>query len=327
MALAFAVICTACSLDTAPPSPVPDLDTLAPVTTAGTVPPTTQPTTPLTLPPSPPGGICRSFNDPVVAGTIEIDAVTEASGIAVSRSHAGIVWMHNDSGGGPVLYATTTAGENMGAFELDTATFDWEDMAIGPGPDPDRDYLYVGDIGDNLHFRPVVTIHRILEPTPDPSGGFVNTVEEFNLIYPDPGFDAESLFVDPLTGDVILVTKPDSSGGAATIFRAPSMQLIDGAAVDLIPIGEFTLERGLFVTAADIDSTGSVILFRGYNEVWLWQRTDIDFTETFATEPCQTPSTAEVQGEAIAFVADGYSYYTVSEGSDPDINYVESIFD
>ena len=40
-----------------------------------------------------------------------------------------------------------------------------------------------------------------------------------------------------------------------------------------------------------------------------------------------TPSTAEVQGEAIAFSADGYSYYTVSEGRRPDINYVENIFD
>ncbi len=58
------------------------------------------------------------------------------------------------------------------------------------------------------------------------------------------------------------------------------------------------------VTAADIDHTGAAIVFRGYNEVWLWPRTDLELTETFAAQPCRTPSTAEVQGEAIAFAAD-----------------------
>jgi hypothetical protein len=61
--------------------------------------------------------------------------------------------------------------------------------------------------------------------------------------------------------------------------------------------------------------------------VWLWQRTDIDLSATFAAEPCNVPSTAEVQGEAITFKRNGYSYYTVSEGSQPDVNYVFSIFD
>jgi hypothetical protein len=61
--------------------------------------------------------------------------------------------------------------------------------------------------------------------------------------------------------------------------------------------------------------------------VWLWTRTDLDFSATFAGEPCNTPSTAEVQGEAIAFAPGGFSYYTMSEGSDPDINYVASDLD
>ena len=26
---------------------------------------------------------------------------------------------------------------------------DWEDIAVGPGPEPNVDYLYVGAIGDN----------------------------------------------------------------------------------------------------------------------------------------------------------------------------------
>ncbi|MDX2342343.1 MAG: hypothetical protein QNL12_00715 [Acidimicrobiia bacterium] len=284
------------------------------------------PTTPPLLPPSPQAGLCRSYDDPAVLGTVANTDITETSGIALSRVHPGIVWMHNDSGGGAVVYATTLEGVDMGTFDIDVAAFDWEDMAIGAGPDPELDYLYLGDIGDNLHFRPVITVYRIAEPIPTPTGGFVADAASFNLAYPEPGPDAESMLVDPVTGDILIITKP-SSGDPAQIFRAPADQLSDGATTNLIAVGSFRLERGTFVTAADIDRSGSVVVFRGYNEVWLWERTDIDFSETFSAEPCRTPSTAEVQGEAISFVGDGYSYVTVSEGTNPDINLVSSIFD
>jgi hypothetical protein len=294
--------------------------TLAPTTTVA------ETTVPPTLPPLPRSGVCRSYQDPVVTGTVTNEAATEISGIVASRTYPDVLWMHNDSGGGPVIYATKVTGEPMGTFEINTTTFDWEDIAIGPGPDPDRDYLYMGDIGDNLHFRSYVSVQRFAEPRPDPAGGSVSDVEEFHLVYPEPGPDAEAMFVDPVTGDLVLVTKPQS-GGDASIYRVPAAELVDGADIELVEIGVFPLERGVFVTGADIDTTGAAILFRGYNEVWLWLRTDLDFTGTFAGEPCRTPSTAEVQGEGIAFAAGGLSYYTISEGRNPDIHYVFSIFD
>ncbi|MDJ0953661.1 MAG: hypothetical protein QNJ81_08275 [Acidimicrobiia bacterium] len=320
------LLLTACSASTTTTTTPPaEITSLAPVPTT-TTPAPPQTTVPPTLPPSAPAGLCRSYEDPVVVGTVGNPSVTETSGIAVSRTHTDIIWMHNDSGGGPFLYAATLSGEPMGTFELATETFDWEDMSIGPGPEPGRDYLYIGDIGDNFNFRPVVVVHRIVEPVPDPAGGSITEVEAINLLYPDPGYDSESLFVDPVTGDLFVITKPEA-GGVALVFRAPAASLVDGATVSLEQVGSFQLEPGLFVTAAAMDTAGSVIGLRGYNEVWIWQREDLSLVETFAAEPCRAPSTAEVQGEAIAFAADGYSYYTMSEGSDPDINYVFSIFD
>ena len=261
-----------------------------------------------------------------MTGTVSVEEVNETSGIALSRDHNDVIWMHNDSGGGPFVYAAGVDGTPLGTFELATDTFDWEDMAIGPGPEPGIDYLYLGDIGDNLRFRPFVVVHRIAEPVPEPAGGVVADVEQISLVYPEPNPDAESLFVDPVTGALFVVTKPEA-GGVAVIYRAGPETLVDGATVDLVEVGRFQLGSGLFVTAADINSTGAVIAFRGYNEVWLWERTDLDMVETFQADPCMTPSTAEVQGEAIAFAAEGYSYYTMSEGRDPDISYVFSIFD
>ncbi len=322
--VAVALVAAACAVNDPAPTTAANLTTFAAVTTSA--PPTTQLTTPATLAPSPPAGLCRSYNEPIAVGTVANNEVTETSGIAVSNTYPGTIWMHNDSGGGANVYATTIDGVDMGTFEIDAPAFDWEDMAIGPGPEPGIDYLYLGDIGDNLHFRGAITVYRIAEPVPNPAGGTTANVARFDLAYPDPGFDSESLFVDPITGDLLVITKP-SSGEPALIFRAPAGALSEETTTDLIPVGAFPLESGVFVTAADIDRTGSVIVFRGYNEVWLWERLDIDFTETFAAEPCRTPSTAEVQGEAIAFVPDGYSYFTISEGTNPDINLVTSIFD
>ena len=109
-----------------------ELTTLAPVSTEATSPPRT---IPVTLPAAAPDGLCRSYEDPAVAGTVTIEAVREISGVASSNNYADVIWMHNDSRGGPFLYATTSAGAPLGTFELDAATFDWEDMALGPGPE------------------------------------------------------------------------------------------------------------------------------------------------------------------------------------------------
>ncbi len=160
---------------------------VAPATTQTTTTTTTLPPPP---PPPLPEGLCRSYEAPVVSGTVDNESVREVSGIATSRNYADVIWMHNDSRGGPIVYATTTGGDPLGTFELDTATFDWEDMSIGPGPEPGVDYLYLGDIGDNFHFRPSLTVHRIAEPYPDPPGGFIADVEVFDLVYPEQGPNA-----------------------------------------------------------------------------------------------------------------------------------------
>ena len=293
---------------------------LSPVTTLAP-PETTTPLPDPTLPALPPAGWCETYADPVSTGVVANEAITEASGIALSRQHPATIWVHNDSGGGPFVYAMNTAGDDVATFELDAPAFDWEDMAIGPGPDPAIDYLYLGDIGDNLHFRPAATVFRIPEPDPTSGGGLVAAVERFDLVYPTPGPDSEALLVDPLTGDILLVTK-GAAGEAAEIYRGAAGELEDGATVALELVGTFQVDPGAYVTAGDIDPTGAAIAFRGYNEVWLWPRIDIGFTESFAATPCRAPSTAEVQGEAIAFAPGAYSYYTVSEGDSPDINFV-----
>ena len=55
-----------------------------------------------------------------------------------------LVWMHNDSGD-LAKYGVGLDGSYLGTIRLKGAIArDWEDMCIGPGPEDNTDYLYIG---------------------------------------------------------------------------------------------------------------------------------------------------------------------------------------
>ncbi len=57
---------------------------------------------------------CATYLDPVAVGTLP-DSLTEASGLVVSALEPGRLWLHNDSGDGPNLFAVSTEGALPGA--------------------------------------------------------------------------------------------------------------------------------------------------------------------------------------------------------------------
>ena len=162
------------------------------------------------------GGIAP-FLPPQQTGSITSGAITEASGLAASRQNPGVLWTHNDSGGGNVVYAITTSGNLLGTYTFGSGSaWDTEDIAIGPGPEPGVDYIYWGDIGDNGNVRSSIVVKRAPEPAVDPNQGPVNdTLQDVGLItlqYPTgihapSEKDAETMFVDPVNGDIYVVTK------------------------------------------------------------------------------------------------------------------------
>src|SRR5688572_15906829 len=87
---------------------------------------------------------CPTYASPTSLGTVQSSLITEASGIAVSRQHEGVLWIHNDSGDSNRIFAMTFRGAPLGTFTLSGASaIDWEDIAIGPVP-PQGNYIYVG---------------------------------------------------------------------------------------------------------------------------------------------------------------------------------------
>ncbi len=258
--------------------------------------------------------VCDLYTDIVSAGVVASPDLVEASGLAVSRVAPGVLWSHNDSRGTATVYAFTTAGEDLGGYDVPGAfALDWEDMSAGPGPDGEDSYLYVGDIGDNFDIRDgLVTVYRVPDEDPgDLDGAFSESVP-FTYRYPKGSHNAEALFVDPVEPALYLVTKGREE---AFVFKG-SLVPTDGR-VNLEIVS--TLFLGEEVSGADMSSDGSTLVLRGYRTVWMWHRdTSVAVSDMLSGDPCEAPSPDERQGEAIAFDMD-LNYWTVSEGSNSPI--------
>src|SRR5262249_26664738 len=90
--------------------------------------------------------VCTRYTDVSDPSAALADPVlTEVSGVVASRAHPPVFWVHNDSGGEPTVYAISPTGASLGAYPIAGATaIDWEDIAIGPGPERGTSYLYLG---------------------------------------------------------------------------------------------------------------------------------------------------------------------------------------
>jgi hypothetical protein len=181
---------------------------------------------------------------PTKLADLEDRAISESSGLVASRTSPGSYWTHNDAGNGPLIYAFDSQGRSWGVWRVTGATsIDWEDLSAGPGPKPDTNYLYIGDIGDNSSTRSEIVIYRIPEPV-IPNGDPVSTAEQphatepaeaIRLRYPDGQHDSEALLVHPQTGRIYLVVKEKSTKPGVYAAEAPKAT---GEAVTLTRIGE-----------------------------------------------------------------------------------------
>jgi hypothetical protein len=152
-----------------------------------------------------------------VAMRLEDPRIVESSGLALSRRHRAVLWTHNDSDDGPLLYAVGSDGRTLATLTLGgVEARDWEGMAAGRD-DRGRPVLFVGDIGDNNGVWPEVAVYRVAEPA-ELRDATVPAVR-YRLRYADGAHDAEALLVDP-RGNRLYVATKEVAGGA--LYRAPA---------------------------------------------------------------------------------------------------------
>ncbi|PRY85491.1 hypothetical protein CLW00_11272 [Mongoliibacter ruber] len=248
------------------------------------------------------------FSGPKTVGRLENREIDEASGLAFSRVHAGILYTHNDSGGDPFVFILDTLGKDQGKIILEgVKNRDWEDIAVGPGPQANTSYIYVGEIGDNNAGHREIQIHRFPEPKKLEKSQKVKP-ETLTLVYPDGPRDAETLMIDPITKDIFILSKRDS---ANILYRTTQDAFGKKGKVELEKV--MTLDFTMSV-AGDISSDGSQILIKNYLAVFYWQRNPGEtIPEALSRNPVILPYKPEPQGEAIAFDPLGKSYFTLSE--------------
>jgi|ERR1051326_633075 hypothetical protein len=274
-----------------------------------------------------------TYGRPVTLANIANPAIDESSGLVASRTTPGAYWTHNDSGDGPFIYAIDTHGNTLGTFRLPNATNrDWEDISSGPGPQRDRSYLYLGDIGDNDHNRAEIVIYRIPEPQLTPADATstkarprtTEPAEAFRFVYPDGKHDAETLMVQPTTGNVYIVTKV--ALGKPNIYEAVA-PLTSGKLITLNRIGELQVASllGGAITGGSISPDGQHVAlcdyFGGY-EITL-PPASTNFNDIWKQKPASFNLGKREQGESIAYRLDGNALLATSEGKSSPLIQVE----
>jgi hypothetical protein len=260
-------------------------------------------------------------NQIVVSGTLQDKQLNEISGIAASTINDDIFYVHNDSGDTSRFFAISPDGKlhstiyYKGDPTARLGVHDVEDIAVGPGPDRKKSYVYLADIGDNAATRPCINIYRLSEQSSWSKTATASApTATLHLKYPDGPHDAEAMMIDPVQKLIYIVTKRSDS---VSVYTTPLTFKANDTVV-------MTYHNKLFfkgfkpfnwIVAADISKDGRQVLVKSYEKVYYWKRNaDEPIWQTMQAKPQELNYQQEKQGEAIGFTPDGKGYYTTSEG-------------
>jgi hypothetical protein len=232
-----------------------------------------------------------------------------------------VLWTENDSGNPNTIFALDTAGHLLGTYYLDgVSNYDWEDMSVGPGPEPGVNYLYLANSASHEAANQSIIV-RVPEPTVYASQQVASPVtvhlsgtqsQTFNWAASTP--NAETMFVDRQNGDIYLGSKQDN---VTLIDRATQAQFSASGTQTMTQIGSVPLNKG---NGASISPDGRQIFVRNQGNIALLYHRSAG--QTVAQAMTTQPDSIRVNGtdvepnaESIAFDPDGNNFYTFSEGS------------
>lgn len=237
------------------------------------------------------GTVCR-FPD---------DRYAEISGMTYSLLHRDVIWVHNDSGGGPYIYAVdSTTCRTLARVTI--AGIEARDIeAIATGRDrKGRPVLWVGDLGDNRDSWPEVFLHRIREPRVLVDRTV--TPRTYRVTYRDRPHDAETLLADPTSTRLWIVTKQLAHG---RLYELP-----DRLSRSEVNVARPVHQEGGLVTDGAVSPDGSRYVLRDY----LNARILDGLPQGTLAETVFLP--LQPQGEAVTWTSDGRALLIASERDD-----------
>lgn len=251
----------------------------------------------------------------------------ELSGLTRSLVTGDWLWGHNDSGDRARLFRIGLDGSDGGTVEVPDATaIDWEDIAtLRWHGEP---ALLIGDIGDNAALRRAVTLYAVRDP--GIKGLSAALLWQLNFRYADGPRDAEGLAVDPLSGDILILTKREAPpavyrlpmpqaapkpGSIETAQRLGSvLHIPKPTAADMADDPKYGLLRD-WPTALDIAPDGLSAIVTTYKNAYRYwrQSADADWATAFARKPQTIQLPQWRQTEAGGFTAGGQQFCAGSE--------------
>ncbi|MEV0631606.1 hypothetical protein [Nonomuraea wenchangensis] len=230
--------------------------------------------------------------------TFKDPRITESSGLAVSPTHPGIYYTHNDSAAAPTFYAVDGEGRTRATYQVRGAEArDWEAMAASKDPRTGRGVLWFADIGDNLDGAwPDVSIYKVMEP--QRIGDATLPAVRYRFRYADGARNAEGIMVNPRTGRLYVVSKEF----AGSVYAAPKT-----LRTDRTNVLRKVASAPIMATDAAYAPDGSSYVVRTYFSATLYKPSG----ETIA----RVAMPQLEQAESIAFTADGKALLTGSEGA------------
>lgn len=257
----------------------------------------------------------REFEPAALSPVMDLpNELRESSGVVASVRNPGVLWTHNDSGHGPVVYGIQPGrGSRDGVVARlrlrNAPASDWEDIALGPCPSPvPNPCLYVADIGDNFARRTSVNLIVFEEPrlngTSDESIDVDWTAAAVR--YPDGPVNAEGVAVSE-AGDLMVVTKePGDRTRVFVLSRDELARALQEGAVSMRAGGVGWTRWSTGVTAAAWAGGGELVVRTAY-EVFFWRRTGDEWTEV--RPPCFVGH-AGWSGEGLDMPRPGVLYLT-----------------
>jgi hypothetical protein len=262
------------------------------------------------------------------AGWLASNKLNEASGMQASFSRDGDFFVHNDEGK-PVIYAVDETGADLGLVTIVPAkNKDWEDITSVPVDD--ERWLVIGDIGDNWARRKSIKLYFIEEPKTgkdDRYAGQQDLKHWLSLTYPDGPRDCESMAYDPISNQILFLSKRDkpprlyavdldtalSQGQADLKFLGTTSRLRRPTPSDRHKWGG----RTDFIsqpTGLDISADGSEAVVITYRSLYRYRRQqDEDWLTAMQRKPEEVVGPPAVQNEAIAFSVDGKQIFVTTE--------------
>lgn len=240
---------------------------------------------------------------------LENSKLKEISGGAASANHPGLFWLHNDSGNPSEIYLVDQDLQIRATCALPVENRDWEDIAIGPGPEVGINYIYLAEIGDNISQYPTKYIYRFREPFWDSTSQELQVpkLDTISFRLEGKNKDTETLLIDPATNDLYVISKRDEPVWLYQLkFPYPTDTITQAKKIHSLPFKQ--------IVAGDVSADGKQVLLKNYEHVYYWNNEKgVSIPQLLKTPPFEVPYEIEPQGETIMWARDQTGFYTLSE--------------